>query len=153
MAGASANHGRLSGTIFNAFFNQLNNTPCEPFLADMKVKVGTKFFYPDVMVACDDEKEDYYRQSPLIIVEVLSHSTRKRDHTLKRLNYQSLPSLKEYVLIEQAIVDVEICRRDNHWQPEHYYLGDKVYFAAIDLYLPVDDIYARVVNDENAYKP
>ena len=148
MVGARANHGRISGNVFSSFFNQLRNTPCEPFFADMKVKAGKNFFYPDIVVACEDEQNEYYRDAPLIIVEVLSATTRKKDHTLKRLSYQNLPSLQEYVLIEQDIVDVEICRRNNHWQPEHHYLGDVVYFAAIDLRLPVEEIYMRVTNQD-----
>ena len=52
------------------------------------------------------------------------------------------------MLIEPDFVDVEVCRKTNHWQSEHYYLGDTVYFAAIDLHLPVEAIYARVANPE-----
>ncbi|MCI5121737.1 MAG: Uma2 family endonuclease, partial [Candidatus Electrothrix sp. AUS4] len=91
--------------------------------------------------------------APLLIVEVVSQSTRKKDNTLKRLSYQTLPSLEEYVLIEQDFVDVEMCRRSKHWWPEHYYLGDVVHFASIDLTLSVEDIYARVMNDDmQAYR-
>ena len=127
----------------------MESTPCAPFSSDIKIKVDHDFFYPDVIVVCDDQTEDdYYTESPKIIVEVLSKSTRRTDQTLKRLAYQTLPSLEEYVLIEQDFVDVEVCRRSNGWQSEHYYLGDEVYFAAIDLRLPVQAIYARVVNDD-----
>ncbi len=45
-------------------------------------------------------------------------------------------------------MDVEICRRASHWQFKHYYLGDAVYFYSIDLHLPVDMIYARVINPD-----
>ncbi len=149
MAGASKNHDRIAGNIFRKLGNYLENTPCELFSSDMKVKVGKNYFYPDVIVVCDDQNEDeYYTESPVIIVEVLSRSTRRTDQTFKRLAYQNLPSLQEYMLIEQDFVDVEICRRERHWQSEHYYLGDEVYFAAIDLLLPVEAIYARVVNDD-----
>lgn len=150
MAGASADHGRIAGNLFAAFLRHLqeSKSPCEPFLADMKVKTGNKFFYPDVLVSCEQEENDYYRNAPLLIIEVVSRSTRKRDNTIKRLSYQNIPSLEEYVLIEQDFVDVEVCRRSKHWWPEHYYLGDTVYFASIDLTLLVEDIYARVMNDE-----
>ncbi len=155
MAGASADHGRIAGNLFAAFLRHLQgrNSPCEPFQADMKVKTGKKFFYPDVLVACEQEENDYYRNAPLLIVEVVSQSTRKADNTVKRLSYQNIPSLQEYVLIEQDFVDVEVCRRTNNWRPEHYYLGDAVHFASIDLTLPVEDIYARVMNDDmQAYR-
>lgn len=110
----------------------------------MKVKAGNDFFYPDVIVVCHHQNHDsYYTESPITLVEVLSKSTRRIDQTLKRQAYQRLLSLQEYVLIEQDFVDVEICRRANHWQSEHYYLGDEVYFSSIDLYLLVEAIYAR----------
>lgn len=149
MGGASANHNRIVANISRKFGNHLEKTPCEPFFSDMKVKVGKDYFYPDLIVVCHHQDSGaYYTESPIIIMEVLSKSTRKTDQTLKRLAYQSLPSLEEYVLIEQDFVDVEICRRERHWQSEHYYLGDEVYFSAIDLRLPVEVIYARVVNDD-----
>ncbi|MCI5224672.1 MAG: Uma2 family endonuclease [Candidatus Electrothrix sp. AR4] len=150
MAGASADHGRIAGNLFAAFLRHLQErkSPCEPFLADMKVKTGNKFFYPDVLISYEQEENEYYRNAPLLIVEVVSQSTRKKDNTIKGLSYQNIPSLEEYVLIEQDFVDVEICRRSNHWRPEHYYLGDAVHFASIDLTLPVEDMYNRVMNDD-----
>lgn len=149
MAGSGKNHDRISGNIFARFHAHLEKTACTPFSSDIKVKAGGDFFYPDVTVVCNDKTDDeYYTDSPIIIVEVLSKSTRKADQTFKRLAYQNLPSLREYVLIEQDFVDVEICRKERHWQSEHYYLGDEVYFAAIDLRMPVETIYARVINDD-----
>ncbi len=149
MAGASTNHNRLVSSIIREFGVHLKNTPCEPFASDMKVQVGKDFFYPDVLVVCDHEANDYgITDTSLIIVEVLSKSTRRIDHTLKRTAYQKLPSLQEYVVIEQDVVDVEVCRRNNHWQPEHFYLGDEVFFESIDCRVPVAEIYDRVVNDD-----
>ena len=149
MAGASKNHDKIAGNVFAKFHLYLEKTACMPFSSDVKIKVENDYFYPDVMVVCDDQSDhDYYTESPFIIVEVLSKSTRRTDQTLKRQAYQRLPSLQEYVLIEQDFVDVEICRRTNHWQSEHYYLGDEVYFSSIDLHLPVEAIYARVANPD-----
>lgn len=149
MAGASKNHERISLNLSRKFGNHLENSPCEPFSSDMKVKVDSAFFYPDVMVVCDNQDTDpFYTEAPVIIVEVLSASTRKTDETIKRRAYQAIPSLKEYVLIEQDIVDVEICRRSQGWVSEHYFLGDDVTFEAINLTLSVADIYQRVENDD-----
>lgn len=68
MAGPSKNHQRITGNVSREFGNQLKNTPCEPFSSDIKVKVGTKFFYPDVMVVCkDDSDNDYYTEIPLLL--------------------------------------------------------------------------------------
>lgn len=149
MAGASKNHQRIIANISSALWTHLKDTPCDVFSSDIKIKAANNFFYPDVMVVCEDKTDnDYYTESPVIILEVLSKSTRRTDQSLKRRAYQNLPSLNEYVLIEQDFVDVEICRRANHWQSEHHFLGDQVYFAAIDLFMPVETIYARVVNED-----
>lgn len=149
MTGTSLNHGRIVSALMRELGNHLANTPCEVFAADIKVKAQNNFFYPDLIVDCQNKDGSaHVTESPLIIVEVLSKSTRKLDQTLKRLAYQSLPSLQEYVLIEQDFVDIEVSRRSNHWQPEHYYLGDQVYLGAVDIRLPVDAIYARVQNED-----
>jgi Uma2 family endonuclease len=150
MAGASKNHQRISMNIGSLFREHLRNTPCDTFASDIKVKIGDlAVFYPDVIVVCEPETaNDYYTEQPLIIVEVLSKSTRRVDETTKRRLYQTLPSLQEYVLIEQDIVDIEICRRSEGWQPEHYFMGDDITFAAIELTVSVNDIYERVINDD-----
>ncbi len=152
MAGASKNHQRIIMNLGSIFKVHLHDTPCEPFASDLKVKVSDlAFFYPDLIVTCqnaEDDNEDCYTQNPLIIVEVLSKSTRRKDETLKRRLYQTLPSLQEYVLIEQDIVDIEMCRRRANWQPEHYFMGDAITFAAIELTVSVNEIYARVNNDD-----
>lgn len=85
---------------------------------------------------------------PIIIVEALSKATRKSDQTLKRHAYLRLESLQEYVVIEQDFVDVDISRRKNHWQSEHYFMGDELYLESIDLLLPVEAIYERVENED-----
>lgn len=149
MAGASANHERIAGNIYRKFGNHLEGSPCEPFGSDMKVKVGANFFYPDVSVDCHfDESQPYYVQLPIIIVEVLSKATRKMDETVKLLSYIHIPSLQEYVLIEQDYVDIQVIRRREPWLPRHYFLGDEIAFESINLTLPVEEIYARVHNEE-----
>ena len=149
MAGASANHERISGNIYRKFGNHLENTPCEPFGSDMKVRVDSNFFYPDVIVDCNfDNSEPYFTQTPRIIVEVLSKSTRRTDETIKLMSYINIPSLQEYVLIQQDFVDIQVIRRSEGWLPKHYFLGDEITFESIALTLLVEDIYQRVQNDD-----
>ena len=149
MAGTSANHERIVNNVMRRFGNHLDVSPCEPFSSDMKVKVGLRFFYPDVLVDCSfDESKPYYTESPTIIVEVLSKTTRRMDETIKLMSYINIPSLQEYVLIEQDFVDIEVVRRSEGWQPRHYFLGDQVNFESINLMLPVEEIYSRVKNED-----
>lgn len=150
MAGTSINHGRITNNLARELGQHLKNLPCDVLTADFKVNVNhRKFFYPDVVVMCNhDNGNDYYTENPILIVEVLSNSTQRKDRTLKRLAYQSLPSLQEYVLVEQDFVEVEVSRRSANWDSHHYFWGDEVYFASLDLTLPMAEIYRRVDNEE-----
>ncbi|MEQ1638558.1 MAG: Uma2 family endonuclease [Methylococcales bacterium] len=153
MAGATRNHISISANILRKFGNHLEGTPCEAVQSDLKVKVAQNYLYPDIVVDCNNTNNDGLANAPLMIVEVLSTSTRKRDLTTKLLQYINLPSLQEYVLIEQDIVRIQVLRKKNNWKYEEYSLGDLITFEAIDLTLNVEDIYDRVNNNEvNEYR-
>lgn len=154
MTGAKHNHNFVSGNIFSNFRDHLKGTPCASFMTDTKVRLGQDYVYPDVLVDCSKMSgDDYISSSPLIIVEVLSKTTRRRDTTTKLIKYIGLSSLREYVLIEQEFVSVQVLRRSNHWQPEYFYLGDSVTFESIGLRLTVEEIYDRVDNaDMNEFR-
>lgn len=142
---SSKNHKRISGNIFSEFSQHLKNSPCEPIASGVKVKEGNNFFYPDVMVVCDSKaEEEHYTENPTIIIEVVSSQTYQKDRTIKRFSYLKIPSLLEYVLVEQDFVDIEVIRKNDDWKSEHYFLGDQVTFDAINLSVSVEDIYHRV---------
>ncbi len=149
MTGASANHNTLSLNIASELRAKLKGTDCQSFIADMKLKVGQDCFYPDVMLVCGkDNESEIYKTSPILIVEVLSKSTRKFDQTYKRLRYQNIPSLEEYVLIEQDKGEVIVFARKEHWNPSYYYLGDEVPFYSLGLTIAVEEIYYQVNNED-----
>jgi Uma2 family endonuclease len=149
MAGASRNHQRLVGNLHTALNQYLANNQCEPFANELKVKVERCFFYPDLVVVCDDVPgDDYYTEKPTLIVEVLSKSTRRMDKTTKLTAYKSIPGLQEYVLIEQEHVEIEIFRRSQNWFAEHFFLGDTISFESIGLSIGVAELYHRVDNED-----
>ncbi len=151
MSGGSINHQRLTINVSSEFRNHLKGTPCEAFSSDIKVRAdnGKKYFYPDVLVSCNNEDGNkHFSESPRIIVEVLSNSTRKFDKNLKRQIYQTIPSLEEYVLIEQDRVEIEVCRKSANWQPTYYFIDDEITFEFVGLTLPVLELYQRVDNQE-----
>lgn len=152
MSGASKNHQRLIARLVQKIGNHLEDTPCDVFSSDIKVQAesGRNYFYPDVVVSCnrEDEEDEYYTRTPRLVIEVLSKSTRKFDKTLKREIYQTIPTVEEYVLIEQDHVEITIFRKSDDWKASYYFLGDEVTFTSIDLTLPVLEIYKRVENQE-----
>jgi len=150
MAGASADHNRISVSFASEFQLQLKGSACEPFIADMKVKADNNFFYPDVMVTCDEHENDtqYVKHAPKLIVEVLSRSTRIFDHSIKQEKYLNISSLEYYVLVEQDFCEVQVLSRAAGFIPKYYYLGDDIPFPLINVTIKVNDIYDRVDNED-----
>ncbi len=113
ISGALIPHNIVKGTAYNlleAFF-VLNNKPFWALDSDSKTRLGAfnKFVYPDVTVP--DGNPEYYVTptgkvrrdtiiNPLFIVEVLSEGTRHYDKGDKFDQYMTIPSFREYMLIE-----------------------------------------------------
>jgi Uma2 family endonuclease len=155
MAGASIRHNLIAGNLYALLWNHLRQQACFPLTSDMLLKTARhKFRYPDLMVVCGDDPSDdeYVRENPVLVVEVLSRSTRRKDKTEKRAEYLALPSVQEYLMVEQDYAEVELQRRRSHWQSEYYYLGDVLLLESVNVSLSVEDIYQRVDNvDVQAY--
>lgn len=154
MVGGSINHGTLISNIAGEIRNHLKGKPCQVFSEGTKVKTSTPhkradYVYPDVVVDCTVEKADDNRlTTPVLIFEVLSVSTRRYDETTKFQVYASIPTLQEYVLVDQSSAKIEIQRRRTNWAIEKYFLGDSITFDSIKLTLTIEEIYDRVVNEE-----
>ncbi len=143
MVGSTVGHNIISGNVFRELGIHLKGKPCQPFMADMKVKIDNKFYYPDVLVDCSKyiNPKNVYTKEPVLIVEVLSNSTRTMDITTKFADYKTIPSLQEYVLIEQDSFNVQVYRRSEDWHSQTYLQGEAVYFESFDLALPMAEIY------------
>ncbi|MBF0463389.1 MAG: Uma2 family endonuclease [Magnetococcales bacterium] len=150
MAGANEQHNRLTSTVSRKFGNHMEDKPCDAYSSDFKVRVGTKYFYPDVVVKCDSEyNNEDYTEHPIIIVEITSASTEKFDQTYKLAVYKTIPSLQEYVIIEQYKARVDVYKRHGmSWNFQTYQLGDSILFESIGLTLSVEEIYKRVDNED-----
>ncbi len=145
MTGASRNHNRVTGRLYVRLSQHLQGTPCEPYQTDMKLKIqrdnDVRFYYPDVQVTCEEESDLYYNEHPCLIVEVLSDSTQRTDRTEKRLAYQTIESLQEYVLLSQDSPYLEIYRRRTEWQRESFAGAQSVMLESVNLTLVVEELY------------
>jgi len=85
--------------------------------------------------------------NPLIIVEVLSQSTRDYDRTDKFQYYRSIPEFREYILIDQYrfYVSQYFKQEDGKWIFNDYQGEDSVLKLACDEFeISFQDLYARV---------
>lgn len=154
MSGGLLNHSRIIGNLNRIIGQHLLNNPCEVFAENVKVKMQrniarSDYVYPDLVVDCTPEQADNNMlTTPVLIVEVLSNSTRHKDENAKFQAYIQVPSVQEYVIIEQDVAKVEIQRRRTGWQVEKFLLGDDIRFDSIGLTVAVADIYHKVDNGE-----
>lgn len=109
MAGGQLTHNQLAQKAANLIdsFLESNNVNLVVSNSDTKIRIEqyNKFVYPDAVVIC--EKPEFYQNrkdtitNPLVVVEVLSDSTKEYYRTLKYEYYRTIPSFKEYVLVHQ----------------------------------------------------
>jgi len=150
MGGASDRHGLIAMALGAALLPLARKRGCQLFMADMKVRVDyqgeTYFYYPDLVLACDpnDRASPFYRANPCLIVEVTSASTARIDRREKRLAYALLPSLREYVLVDQDRACIDIHRRNGEtWTHEQVTEG-MFHLACLDLEVSVAEVYADI---------
>jgi Uma2 family endonuclease len=165
MAGGTTNHNEIV-TNLCVLKPQLRAKGYRLFTENVRVWVERYrvYTYPDVMVIAG---EPVYHgtgtttvTNPSLIVEVASKSTKNYDQGDKFDYYRSLPSFKEYLLVEQYRWRVmQHLRTENgQWLLTDYEAEDAlVDLATLGLQLPLSDIYAGVdfslPEEENAPNP
>ena len=154
MAGTTKNHHRVARNFANRLNTAFGDGPCEVFTADIRVRVEPrrKYFYPDVVVSCDDrDDEDLYINYPCLIIEVLSASTEAIDRGIKFAKYRAILSLKEYVLVQVSQPGVEVYQRSNRgqWIYSSYGMDDRFLLDSVGVEIAVADLYHQVKFEPN----
>lgn len=150
MAGGSANHNRVCRNVLQLFDSALAGSPCEAFGSDMRVSTPSGLYtYPDASIVCGERVSGRAEtiSDPVVIVEVLSDSTRDYDHGEKFELYRSIATLRHYLLIEQSLVHLEHRRleSDGTWSRETGDSPDQsLHLSAVGIELPLARLYDRV---------
>ena len=143
----------ISANVIRVIGNQILDRYCSVYGSDMRIKIPftNAYTYPDVVGLCgpeefEDDTEDNLL-NPALIVDVLSKSTEAYDRGAKFESYQTIESLREYVLITQEPFRVEqFVRRDaNTWTYFEFRSADDVLkLHSIECELCLRDIYHKV---------
>jgi Uma2 family endonuclease len=153
MAGAKRNHNLVVTNVVGSLYQQLQKRPCELYSNDMRVRVNPSglFTYPDAVVVCGKieflDGQDDTLLNPTLIVEVLSDSTVSYDRGFKASCYRRLPSLREYLLIEQDRPQIEryVRTTKGKWMlDEASELTQTLQLEAIDCELSLAAVYDKV---------
>jgi Uma2 family endonuclease len=153
MAGVRLAHNDILANLLREAGQQLRASRCRILPSDMRVQVsGAAFYtYPDASIVCDeprfaDQQMDTLL-NPIVLVEILSPSTERYDRVFKSKLYQTIESLRHYLMIafEEMQVDLYTWQPDGIWthftatQP-----ADVVELSSVNCSLKVADLYERV---------
>ena len=151
MAGGTLTHAQLAARVIAALSLLLRpgRGRCEVYTSDAKLHVHASgnSYYADVSVVCGPMEtaavDANALTNPTLLVEVLSDSTELFDRGKKFKDYQRLPSLQHYLLVNQDDVRIEHYRRnaDNTWTLSNAETGGAVRLPDLGGDLAVDDIY------------
>lgn len=153
MAGCTPNHNQITVNLITLLNTAFQKTLCRVFTSDMRVQVDRRrhYAYPDISVVCGEihfaEGRTDMIANPLMIIEVLSDSTKDYDRGSKFTAYRNIDTLQEYLLIDQVEIHVEYFHKmePDRWSLEEYRtLDDTFTIYSLDLALSLREIYARV---------
>jgi Uma2 family endonuclease len=153
MAGASPAHAYIAMNFGAELRQALKQKPCRVAGSDLRIRVSQEglYTYPDVVVVCgqpryaDDQGETLL--NPTVLIEVLSKSTEAYDRGFKFAQYRRIESLREYVLVAQTEVRVEVfeLQADGAWRiRESAGLDASCRLNSIDCTISLAEIYGKI---------
>jgi Uma2 family endonuclease len=154
MAGASINHNRITRNVLVSLTKALaGNAAFEVFGSDQKIYLPkfNFYLYPDALVVAEtpvlSETDTQAITNPVLIVEVLSSSSERYDRGQKFVEYQSIPSFKEYLLIRQDAPEVFgfYLEAEQQWRSTNIaQLDQAILLQSVGVSLPMTAIYDKV---------
>ena len=150
ISSGSRNHNLIAQNLTRSF-DALRRNGCLAYINDLRLSAPAGLFtYPDVMLVCGptalthDNPETI--TNPVLIGEVLSASTRDYDRGQKFELYRTIPTLRDYLLVDQYAIDVEHrFLSDARWESRRYTGGgDAFALTGVDVTLLVGALYDLV---------
>ena len=155
MAGGTIEHGLIAGNTYGEIKFGLRKTGGNCTVTNSEVKLhikdSNKYLYPDCMVIRGEietsEMDENSVTNPIVIIEVLSTSTENYDRGAKFHAYRTIPTLKEYILIDQYQASVEIfSQRGDLWKIMRTEGIDKeLELTSLSITIKLKDIYENIV--------
>ncbi|CAD5936083.1 Uma2 family endonuclease [Planktothrix agardhii] len=159
MTGGTTNHNKLALNFCRKFPLTIKEQNYEIFINDVRLWIPQtrRYVYPDIMVI---QEEPIYQENnqtvvtnPLVIIEVLSNSTKNYDRGNKFFFYRSIPTFREYILIDQYSYHIEQFAKNSKskWELTEYDSEDSVLtLESVEFQIPMRDIYQRINFEANA---
>jgi Uma2 family endonuclease len=153
MAGGTPDHAALAAIVLRILGNTVPPS-CRTFSSDLRVRIAATGLstYPDGAVICGRTArapEDRIAvTNPVLLVEVTSESTEEYDRGAKLQHYQTLPSVREVLIVDHRAPHLTVHRREETaWITIEAVAGETVKLASISANINVDDVYRDGLED------
>jgi Uma2 family endonuclease len=109
-------HNAIAGNVFVALGRRCSQK-YQVFNSNTKVRLRmpggqVRFYYPDAQVVCEQNSpQESFQDHPVVVVEVLSPSTRRADLVEKLAAYTTIPTLETYLLVDSNARCVTVHQR------------------------------------------
>ena len=143
MTGGTRAHSVIQANLITALTNGLAGKSCRAYGSDLKVQTGPGYRYPDASVSCTPFPDSKVAVAePVVIFEVLSAGTSGDDRTVKLAEYEALPSVRRYVMLEQdRVFATVITRTETGWDHALAGLDGRLVMPEIGVEIPVTELY------------
>ena len=145
--GGTLAHAAIQAGILRALGARLRGSPCRLVGSVLRVRTATSVRYPDALIVCKRaDPSATVAPDPVVIFEVLSRSTARLDLGAKSAEYQSLPSLRVYVVLGQSEARAQVFRRDEAGEWSYEIVGAEATLALpeVGASVPMAEIYEDV---------
>lgn len=152
MTRGTNNHALIATNVIGTLRDALRGGKCRVYSPDARIRIrknfrDTRFYHPDAsVICCSNAGNEQFQDEPVVIVEVLSPSTRRLDDGEKRDGYFAIPSLQSYLLVEQSKPEIIHFRRSGEdFEPELLSgLDAELAISCLNIKLRFADIYEGV---------
>lgn len=155
MSGGSKEHAFIATNVARRLGNELEGRNCRVMNSDIAIKVpaAPPLRYADLSVACGRLEFETVNGidllvNPIVLVEVLSGTTKRYDRHLKFDLYKSIESFQEYLLIaqDQPSITQYVKQADGTWQGNEVIGADsEIYLPSINCHLLLRQVYEGIL--------
>ncbi len=145
-AGGSVAHGILCAKVISMLTNA-TRANCQTFTSDVALLLPNSgsYVFPDASYTCERlDPSAIAIRAPMLVVEVISADSVRRDRVEKLDAYQSLSSIQEYLLIDSRRTWVAVYRRSGPtWTETTYHDPENVVeLVCVDIKPTLGELYA-----------
>ncbi|MBC7775921.1 MAG: Uma2 family endonuclease [Phycisphaerae bacterium] len=153
MAYTSPAHGEIQTNLMDALAGCLKAKSCKRYAADRMIYVPdcNKVFYPDLVIVCGEQVFRNHKGkmkatlNPSVVIEILSDSTEEEDRIDKWGCYRTVPSLQQYLMVQQNAQSIHSYRRKSEREWDYSYANKpEEAIAILDCLVQVKEVYAGV---------